>query len=187
MDAERQRELAEEVHLRVWEGVAYPEEIIETLTDDPELEDDEAQWIGEEVNRVYAAKRGREDLAECDRLEPARRRPSGARSRRDHRAASGRRRHVGRDDVGETYRERGGKASGAIGYCFYHAQDVQRAILSQGLLLAFGGMTDDAAKSEEVGRRIVAELERDGFHVTWNGQKAHRITIDNLRWHKCGP
>jgi Domain of unknown function (DUF6891) len=93
----------------------------------------------------------------------------------------------GWSDVCEVFRERGGEQSGAIGYCFYHGQDVERAILNQGLMLAFGLILSDPAKGVDIGRRVVAELEAAGFQVAWNGSTEQRINIVNMRWQKRGP
>src|SRR5579863_9667476 len=83
----------------------------------------------------------------------------------------------GLHDVREEHKRR---ERGVIGYCFYHDQDVARAILGQGLMLAFGDMQDNEAKSIEIGRRIVREIERVGFAVDWSGTKEKRIRVANL-------
>ena len=49
----------------------------------------------------------------------------------------------GLDDVGEVYERRKAKGLASRGYCFYHGQDVERAIVGGGLFLAFGDMRDE--------------------------------------------
>jgi predicted DNA-binding WGR domain protein len=72
-----------------------------------------------------------------------------------------------------------------IGYCAYHRQDVERAVDGGGLYLAFGPRPDtknEAADGAAVGLRIVEELRRAGFEVTWNGTIAQRIYISSFDW-----
>lgn len=189
MDDKDRTDLAEEIYLRVWEVVSDPDEIVEILCDDPDFSDEDCDWTGQEVRRVHAAKREAEKswpaVTDCDRLDAI----FAALERNGIIALqlAGIAMSDGLDEVDETYRERGGNASGVIGYCFYHVQDIHRAILGQGLMLAFGAFSNDTAKSEAIGHRIVAEIERAGFHVTWNGKKEQRIKIDELRWQKRGP
>ena len=75
MDDKWQRELAEEIYVRVWEGEANVDEIVESMSDDPELSEDDSEWILGEVERVYAAKREAEKswptVTDCDRLGAA--------------------------------------------------------------------------------------------------------------------
>jgi hypothetical protein len=189
MADDEDRELAEEIHLRVWEATTDPNEIIEIMSDDPDLSEEETEWIRAEVMRVHAAKREAEKswpaVTDVDKLAAAFAALDAAGIIALHHA--GFEMSDGLHDVGEEYRARGGEGSGVVGYCFYHGQDVHRAIMGQGLMLAFGDMTDDAAKSEAIGRRIVDEIERAGFRVTWNGKKAQRIQVNDLRWQKRGP
>lgn len=91
----------------------------------------------------------------------------------------------GLDDVVETFAT---EPPGApwIGYCFFHGQDLERAVAGGGLFLAFG--PKDASKEESegpaIGRRIVAELERQGLSAQWNGTFAERIHVTPFDWRK---
>jgi hypothetical protein len=71
-----------------------------------------------------------------------------------------------------------------VGYCFYHGQDLSRAVNGQGLPLAFGPMDSqlEQAKGPHVGAVIVEELERVGFSVQWNGTFAQRIYLPTFDW-----
>jgi hypothetical protein len=89
----------------------------------------------------------------------------------------------GYDDVRQSYDERLDPDT-VIGYCFYHGQDLERAVHGEGLYLAFGPL--DAKKEEtegpRIGAMIVEELARAGFAVTWNGTFGQRIFIPAIDW-----
>ncbi len=90
----------------------------------------------------------------------------------------------GYDDVREEYAKR--KKQQPIGYCFYHGQDLERAVAGVGLYLAFGPMDAKKEQTEgpRVGKLIVAALRDEGFEVKWDGSFAQRIFVTNLDWKK---
>jgi hypothetical protein len=89
----------------------------------------------------------------------------------------------GYDDVREIYDPRSDRDK-MVGYCFYHGQDLERAVNGEGLYLAFGPM--DAQNEETAGPRvgamIVAELERMGFSAQWDGTFNQRIYVPAIDW-----
>jgi hypothetical protein len=89
----------------------------------------------------------------------------------------------GQDDVREVYCGTP-DAQHIVGYCFYHGQDLERAVEGGGLSLAFGPVhpQDEQTKGLEVGRRIVEELRRAGFQPQWNGTFNERISIPQFDW-----
>ena len=74
----------------------------------------------------------------------------------------------------------------AFGYCFYHGQDLARAVRDEGLWLAFGPLDADKEASEgpRIGALIVAELQRAGFATQWNGTFDERIGVPRIDWKK---
>jgi hypothetical protein len=91
----------------------------------------------------------------------------------------------GYDDFREAYDHHANK-SNVIGYCFYHGQDLERAVRGGGLFLAFGP-TDPAAEETQgphVGNIVREELERVGLEVVWDGTFANRMHIPHLVWRK---
>lgn len=68
------------------------------------------------------------------------------------------------------------------GYCFYHGQDVERAIEGGGIMLAFGDMGDDEQASLLIGREIVEALRAAGFAVEWNESVDTRIKLPVFDW-----
>ncbi|MBL1079196.1 hypothetical protein JK358_32805 [Nocardia sp. 2] len=78
-----------------------------------------------------------------------------------------------------------GESPAYIGYCFYHGQDVERAMAGEGLYLAFGPRDPDLEESEgpAIGHMIVEELTRTGLTPTWDGTFDQRILIESFDWH----
>jgi hypothetical protein len=74
----------------------------------------------------------------------------------------------------------------AIGYCYYHSQDLERAIdpTSRTLLLGYDSFIDDAKETLMIANMIVDTLKAHNFKVTWNGSIEQRIQIDNINWQK---
>jgi len=73
-----------------------------------------------------------------------------------------------------------------LGYCYYHGQDLERAVRGGGLYLSFGP-TDpktEATKGAEVGRIIQEEMARVGLPVKWDGGFSTRIHIPRLTWQR---
>jgi uncharacterized protein DUF6891 len=91
----------------------------------------------------------------------------------------------GFDDFREAYEQHPRKSS-VIGYCFYHGQDLERAVAGQGLYLAFGPLDADeeATKGPAIGEMIREELEKAGFAVEWDGTFQQRILIPRIVWQR---
>ena len=70
------------------------------------------------------------------------------------------------------------------GYCFYHWQDVERAILGQGLYLAFGPADpkDEESRGPAVGSIVASTLKDEGLKVEWDGSFEERILIPGFLW-----
>ncbi|MET4083187.1 hypothetical protein ABIB40_003156 [Pedobacter sp. UYP30] len=73
-----------------------------------------------------------------------------------------------------------------LGYCFYHTQDLERAIDPTGknLFLAFDDIKQNTEESILIGQKIVSKLHEKGFIVEWNGTIEQRIEIKNISWQK---
>ena len=72
------------------------------------------------------------------------------------------------------------------GYCFYHQQDIERAMDKsiQCLYLAFHSLNGDVQLATEVGERISELLAENGFDVEWDNSPDSRIKINNFLWDK---
>jgi hypothetical protein len=89
----------------------------------------------------------------------------------------------GYDEIRERYGAHSDRNT-VIGYCFYHGQDLARAVHGEGLYLAFGPMDakKEGTEGPRIGAMIVEELARAGFAVTWDGTFAQRIHIPAIDW-----
>jgi len=89
----------------------------------------------------------------------------------------------GYDDIRESFAQRSDREN-VIGYCFYHGQDLERAVRGEGLYLAFGPIDarNEATQGPRIGATIVEELERAGFAVRWDGTFAQRIHVPDIDW-----
>ena len=91
----------------------------------------------------------------------------------------------GYDDVGEVYSQHSEKES-ILGYCFYHGQDLERAISGDGLYFAFGPVdpANEQTVGVDVGEIVREELENAGLSVDWDGTFEKRLSVPKLNWQK---
>ncbi len=89
----------------------------------------------------------------------------------------------GYDDAMEAYAKAKDK-SRIAGYCFYHRQDLERAVNGKGLYLAFGPIDPKLEETEgvRIGQRVVEELAAKGFTVQWKGTFDDRLYLPKLDW-----
>lgn len=73
-----------------------------------------------------------------------------------------------------------------IGFCYYHSQDLARAVDNEcrNLYLGFDSPTQDDNEAVKVAIKIVSVLKENTFDVNWNGTVNQRIEIRNLNWQK---
>lgn len=69
-------------------------------------------------------------------------------------------------------------------YCFYHGQDLERAVNGLGLMLAFGSIDNDENHGLAAARVIVTDLQHAGFNVVWDGLFKSRISLPGFDWKK---
>ncbi|MEM8671383.1 MAG: hypothetical protein AAGG48_27935 [Planctomycetota bacterium] len=91
----------------------------------------------------------------------------------------------GFEDVGEVYLQHPDQAS-IIGYCFYHGQDLQRAVNGGGLYFAFGPVdpVDEQTVGIDVGNIVREELKNAGLSVEWDGTFEQRLGVPKVKWQK---
>lgn len=70
------------------------------------------------------------------------------------------------------------------GYCFYHGQDVERAISGGGLTIAFGSLNNFETETIEVGETVKNKLISHGFKIEWDSSAKTRINIPTIIWQK---
>ena len=155
----------------------------EELYEPGELSSDEVSLAIDEEEHKLAAEEARwPEVTDCDRVGDA----FSALHARGVIALenAGYTTSDGYDDFREAYAQVPDR-SRVIGYCYYHGQDVERAVRGGGLYIAFGPV--DAKKEETEGPRIGGivkeELERVGLVVEWNGTFGQRIHVP-MRWQR---
>jgi len=176
--------LAEEIHTLVWSGFYDRDEVLEIVCEqDDEVDESEAAGlIDAEVAAKHAAEREWEDETDCDRLDRvfAWLNENGIIALQN----AGMTQSDGLEDVTEIYDGLGRDGSGVVGYCFYHGQDLARAVAGTGLYLTFGDIEGTDEKGVEIGRMIRSALANEHFEVTWNGRIDTRILVPRIEWKK---
>src|SRR5690606_22254313 len=85
-------------------------------------------------------------------------------------------------EIERTLIENGEKSEG---YCFYHGQDLERAVRGEGLLIAFQKIDKVSdSVSKEVAKKIVEVLEQHGLRTEWNGKADARILLPDFKWQR---
>ncbi|WP_051356613.1 DUF6891 domain-containing protein [Azorhizobium doebereinerae] len=173
------------IRTTVWSGFLGPNDI-EGLIEDlrleaPELEE-AALWaaVNAEMAEKAKAERGWPATTDCDRLDAAFEALPGARVLALHNAgftlADG---HA--DAAAALAQEPPGTY---VGYCFYHAQDIARALAAEPLLIAFDHVAGAVPDKIAVGARVVAELKASGLTPVWPGDPARRIALEGFTWRR---
>lgn len=169
----------------VWSGFYGSDEVDEMINDILEDEADEAflrAAVAPEFERKLADEAAWPGYTDCDRLDKAFEtlNSSGIIALQN----AGYTMTDGLSDVSEVQHERGQRVKG---YCFYHGQDVERAVAGGGLVIGFGDLDNDKAKKAEIGNIVKQVLESTGFIVEWNGNTETRLNIPNLDWKRRSP
>ncbi len=143
-------------------------------------------WLRSEIEAAFAEHRrqaaGWPDQTDCDRLDRvfASLNEQGIVAIQN----AGYTQSDGFSDAKEAYVAAGGEDSKIAGYCFYHRQDLERAVKGEGLWLAFGCFAGGDGRGVGVGQRVAAEAEAGGFATRWDGTVAKRILLPNIHWQR---
>ena len=171
----------------VWSGFDSPADVHQVIDDLLEGNADEGLLraaVSPEFARKQAAEKTWPETTDCDRLDAA------FETLNAHGVIAlqnaGYTTSDGLTEVSEALHARGGRV-GVQGYCFYHGQDLERAVKGEGLMLAFGSLDDDKDHKLAVGQRVREILERGGFTVQWDGDAEKRLNLPGLDWKRRGP
>lgn len=94
-------------------------------------------------------------------------------------------RQDGQDDCKEIIEELNKIGASTKGYCFYHTQDLERAIGEERMLfIGFDSFNGEDELAKEVAEQIIEVLKKHEFNVKWNGSLQTRIEILDLNWQK---
>lgn len=179
-------EVLSEIGAFVRGGFEERERIVEILTEEMyepgELDASEVEQAVDAAIQAHGqAQKDWPATTDCDRLDAA----FDALARQGLVALqnAGYTQSDGYDDVTEAYHNAPDRAD-IVGYCFYHGQDLTRAVHGGDLFLAFGPMHADTEEIEgqRIGALIASELQRAGLPVQWNGTFNQRICIPGIDW-----
>lgn len=178
---ENEQYVADSIKALVWSGF-YTHEDIEQMIEDIVEENDDAEMLLSLVGPAIASKREAERewpaVTDCDRLDKV--------FRDLHEAGicalsnAGYTMSDGFSDVAEAVA--GAPVGHYRGFCFYHGQDVERAVEGQGLMIAFGDLGDDDERGVQVGKTVSDALRGAGFMVEWDGTMDKRIDVPKIDW-----
>ena len=165
----------------VWSGFYGPEDIQEMVGDVLEHDADEAMLraaVGSELAAKATAEEAWPRVTDCDRLDAvfAELDRGGVIALQN----AGYTMSDGYSDVGERLADR--DRDQVKGYCFYHGQDLERALAGGGLMLAFGNLDAEPTGKGAVGELVAAALRKAGFEVDWNGDPEKRIHLPRIDW-----
>jgi len=187
--------MLERIRYWVWSGFCSEEQVQDRLADmiedeagedaDESVDEDMLQAaVTEAFDKKAAAEESWPAKTDCDKLNAVFKQLDDDGICAVHDA--GYTMSEGYADVAEALHERGGLANYS-GYCFYHGQDVERAVDGHGLSLAFGDLDDDKAKTLRIGRAIAGALREAGFVVEWNESGETRIDLPKIDWKRRSP
>ena len=184
IEAETEEEITVLVRTAFYEKSRLIEIVCEEMFKPGELDRSEVSAaIDAALLKRSEEKKAWPEITDCDRLDTA----FAALEKRGIIALhnAGYTQSDGHDDFCEAHARHPNKAS-IVGYCFYHGQDVERAIHGGGLYLAFGPVDPNEEKQEgpKVGIIIREELERAGLHVDWDGTFEKRMSVPKFVWQR---
>jgi hypothetical protein len=184
LDADAIDEISVLVRSGFYDKARLTEIFCEEMYEPGELEsEDVSAAIDEAMTEWESDKETWPSTTDCDRLDAA----FAAMNGRGLIALqnSGYTQSDGYDEFCDAYEDHPNKSS-VKGYCFYHGQDLERAVQGSGLFFAFGPVDpkEEETKGPEIGRIVREELERVGLKVDWDGTFAKRMSIPNLVWRR---
>jgi hypothetical protein len=182
----------EQMKYRVWSGFHSAGDVREMLDDaladsgDGDEPCDEAMLraaVNAELERKRQAEAGWPTPTDCDRLDAVFRALHQQGICALHNAG-----YTSSDGHGEVDEFVDGAPAGRYhGFCFYHGQDVQRAVDGLGLLVAFGDLDGDDEATLAVARTVAGALQAAGLAVEWNGSVKTRINLPSIDWRRRSP
>jgi hypothetical protein len=181
---EVKEEIAVLVRSGFWDKPRISEIVCEEMYEPGEQDPSEvASTIDDELVKLAEEKKTWPAITDCDRLNSAFDKMSHRGILAMHNA--GNTQSDGYDDFIEAYARHPNKNT-IIGYCYYHGQDLERAVRGGGLFFAFGPADPKKEDTEgpTVGKMICEELERAGLHVEWDGTFGKRIRVPKFLWQK---
>jgi Domain of unknown function (DUF6891) len=143
------------------------------------------QLVEAEVARQEAEQQSWPAVTDCDRLDQAfvTLRANGILAIHN----AGLTPSEGIAEMSEQYRAAGGERSGIVGYCFYHRQDMEQALKTRNLGLAYGDIAGDAERGVEIGKRVRSALQLAGLRIRWSGSIDDKLEVLGFHWQRRRP
>ncbi len=181
-------EIQAEIATFVRTGFYSEEELLEAfcteLYEPDELDpDDVIRAIADETEKILVEQESWDEVTDCDRLDEAFLAIMGRGILAQQNA--GFTQDEGYDDFVEAL-DCAPEPMDVLGYCFYHTQDLLRAVTDGELHIAFGPADPkkEATVGTEVGEIIREELENVGLVVDWDGSFTSRLRLPGLKWQR---
>lgn len=178
---ETDKYILDTIRKKVWSGFYTAEEVDQVIDDILEGDAHEEYLraaVAPEFDKKREAEREWPQVTDCDRLDSA----FEALEKRQILCLqnAGYTMSDGHEDAFEALSSQPGR--GYIGYCFYHGQDLERAVDGGGLMIAFDHVDGDVPDKLAIATALKEELERVGFKLDWDGTVDKRINIPNIDW-----
>jgi hypothetical protein len=186
-------DMLEAVRCWVWYGSHSPAELDEQIGADAEdgepFDADRVKaFAADELARKRSAEAQWPDETDCDRLDRAFERLRAQRICALHFPDTGYTLEHGQEALTFALEDAALLGEPHEGYCYYHGQDIERALDGAGLLLAFGSTTeDDPAGDLRTGRLVCEALALEGLQPVWDGTAERRIAVPALQWRRRTP
>jgi hypothetical protein len=185
MMTETDEYILEAIKASVWSGFYSPEDVDQMIDDLLEDDADEA-FLRAAVEPEFEKKAEQEkhwpEETDCDRLDKAFSALEAQGVLALHNA--GYTMSEGHQEAFEIMQDRG--TDSFIAYCFYHGQDIDRALAGDGLWIAFDHVNGDVPEKIDVGNTVQSTLKNAGFDVEWDGNTNKRIHITGFDWKRRG-
>lgn len=187
MDTNLQQEVKDTILRDVAGGFVEDEqEMFDNITDMFYGETLDEAWVKQEIAVQFAAKLKEQatwpEETDVDRLMAAFDELNEQGIIALHNA--GYTRQDGESDVWDLHHQLKEDGVDSIGYCFYHAQDLERVIDGQQLYLAFGAFEAGDAAGIAVGEAVFTMLEQYEFQPVWDHSLDNRIAVPGIKWQK---
>lgn len=167
------------IEVKVWSGFYSPDDVLSEIDYMTEVDKELLKAVARsEFAKKANAEASWTEQTDCDRLDEAFQilNSNGIIALQN----AGYTMSDGLSDVSMVECDRG--RENVKGYCFYHSQNLEKAILGKGLSLAFGDLDGNEIKTVEIGNIIKQTLEEKGFTVKWNGDPQVKLNIPNFDW-----
>jgi hypothetical protein len=188
MNSELKKEIIESVNNEVAFGFSTKEEIFDDISDMFYEEEIDEDWLKKIIDEKYDAhveeSKSWKKPTDFERLSDIFSELNDENIITLHKA--GYTRQDGYGDVAEVAAILKEDGVEPIGYCFYHTQDLERAIDPEirNLFLCFDSFDQSNEKAIEIGKMITDKLSKAGFKTSWNGTVNERIKIEDILWLK---